>query len=112
MEACSWLKSIDYWTWASPRLDRMGFSLVTKGGDDGFSCYVQGNNQIWLPPDITSGYNDRKFHSNRSGQRLPILAALSEYFVLHGIMMSPKLLLQVSETTLHWNILNLADKGT
>ncbi|KAH6980842.1 hypothetical protein BKA56DRAFT_632550 [Ilyonectria sp. MPI-CAGE-AT-0026] len=47
-----------YWVWASPALEPFNFSLVVQSGDDGFACYVHGNNQIWLPPDLASGYTD------------------------------------------------------
>ncbi|KAF4467560.1 hypothetical protein FALBO_5568 [Fusarium albosuccineum] len=73
-------KASDYWSWGSPRLDDFDNSLVVRGGKDGFACYVRGNNQIWLPADLASGYTD---------------SALAEYLVLHGEMLSPKLLLQV-----------------
>ncbi|KAJ4204257.1 hypothetical protein NW767_004449 [Fusarium falciforme] len=74
------LKPSEYWSWGSPRLDEFNHSLVVLGGKNGFACYVRGNNQIWLPADVTSGYTD---------------PALAEYLVLHGNMLSPKLLLQV-----------------
>ncbi|UPK93981.1 hypothetical protein LCI18_004916 [Fusarium solani-melongenae] len=73
------LKPSEYWSWGSPRLDEFNHSLVVRGGKNGFACYVRGNNQIWLPADLTSGYTD---------------PALAEYLVLHGNMLSPKLLLQ------------------
>ncbi|KAJ4212592.1 hypothetical protein NW759_011629 [Fusarium solani] len=76
------LKPSEYWSWGSPRLDEFNHSLVVRGGKNGFACYVRGNNQIWLPADLTSGYTD---------------PALAEYLVLHGNMLSPKLLLQVRE---------------
>ncbi|KAI8715270.1 hypothetical protein NCS52_01034400 [Fusarium sp. LHS14.1] len=76
------LKPSEYWSWGSPRLDEFNHSLVVRGGKNGFACYVRGNNQIWLPADLTSGYTD---------------PALAEYLVLHGNMLSPKLLLQVKE---------------
>ncbi|KPM43977.1 hypothetical protein AK830_g2647 [Neonectria ditissima] len=83
----------DYWVWGSPTLDPFDFSLVVQGGDDGFACYLRGNNQIWLPSDLPSGYTD---------------AALAEYMVLHGNMLDPRLLLklksskstQISKTTI------------
>lgn len=50
----------DYWTWSSPTLNALDFSLVIRGGIDGFSCYVRGNNQIWLPTSLASGYTDGK----------------------------------------------------
>ncbi|KAF4973911.1 hypothetical protein FZEAL_9137 [Fusarium zealandicum] len=75
-------KASDYWSWASPSLDPFDFSLVVRGSKDGFACYVRGNNQIWLPVDLASGYTD---------------SALAEYLVLHGEMLSPKLLLRVKK---------------
>ncbi|KAL7768576.1 hypothetical protein ACKLNR_002877 [Fusarium oxysporum f. sp. zingiberi] len=74
-------KPSEYWYWASARLDEFDYSLVVRGGKDGFACYVRGNNQIWLPANLTSGYVD---------------AALAELFVLQGNVFSPKLLLEVS----------------
>ncbi|RSL46596.1 hypothetical protein CEP53_010263 [Fusarium sp. AF-6] len=76
------LKPSEYWSWGSPRLDEFNHSLVVRGGKNGFACYVRGKNQIWLPADLTSGYTD---------------PALAEYLVLHGNMLSPKLLLQLKE---------------
>ncbi|EEU42952.1 uncharacterized protein NECHADRAFT_95379 [Fusarium vanettenii 77-13-4] len=52
------LKPSEYWSWGSPRLDEFNHSLVVRGGKNGFACYVRGNNQIWLPADLTSGYTD------------------------------------------------------
>ncbi|KAH7204798.1 hypothetical protein DER44DRAFT_811991 [Fusarium oxysporum] len=51
-------KPSEYWYWASARLDEFDYSLVVRGGKDGFACYVRGNNQIWLPANLTSGYVD------------------------------------------------------
>ncbi|KAM5344363.1 hypothetical protein ACJ41O_012900 [Fusarium nematophilum] len=48
----------DYWIWASPELTPFDFSLIVRGGSDGFACYAKGNNQIWLPSDLPSGYTD------------------------------------------------------
>ncbi|KAK7408439.1 hypothetical protein QQX98_009366 [Neonectria punicea] len=73
----------DYWVWGSPALDPFDFSLVVRSGDDGFACYVRGNNQIWLPSDLASGYTD---------------AALAEYMVLHGNMLDPRLLLKLKSS--------------
>uniref|UniRef100_A0A8H7N103 Metallo-beta-lactamase domain-containing protein n=1 Tax=Bionectria ochroleuca TaxID=29856 RepID=A0A8H7N103_BIOOC len=75
-----------YWSWATPSNDDFDHSLVVHGGENGFACYIRGNNQVWLPTNLASGYTD---------------AALAEYFVLHGNMLSPKLLLQVK---MHNNI--------
>ncbi|KAM5382903.1 hypothetical protein ACJA88_003436 [Fusarium oxysporum] len=73
--------SSEYWYWASARLDEFDYSLVVCGGKDGFACYVRGNNQIWLPASLTSGYVD---------------AALPESLVLQGNVFSPKLLLEMN----------------
>ncbi|CAG9990374.1 unnamed protein product [Clonostachys byssicola] len=70
----------EYWSWATPSNDDFDHSLVVHGGENGFACYTRGNNQVWLPTNLASGYTD---------------AALAEYFVLHGKMLSPKLLLEV-----------------
>ncbi|KAH7139969.1 hypothetical protein B0J13DRAFT_478345 [Dactylonectria estremocensis] len=72
-----------YWVWGSPTLNAFNFSLVVQSGDDGFACYVNGNNQIWLPSDLASGYTD---------------AALAEYLVLHGNMLDPRLLLRLKSS--------------
>lgn len=53
--------ALEYWYWASARLDEFDYSLVVRGGKDGFACYVRGNNQIWLPANLTSGYVDGEF---------------------------------------------------
>ncbi|SCO78404.1 uncharacterized protein FRV6_02617 [Fusarium oxysporum] len=73
-------KPSEYWYWASARLDEFDYSLVVRGGKDGFACYVRGNNQIWLPANLTSGYVD---------------AALAEFLVLQGNVFSPKLMLEM-----------------
>lgn len=86
----------DYWSWGSPKLDPFDFSLVVRGGDDGFACYVKGNNQIWLPTDLASGYTDGEFDSFLFLKLANSLQApLAEYLVLQGEMLSPHLLLKV-----------------
>ncbi|KAH7165082.1 hypothetical protein DER46DRAFT_685163 [Fusarium sp. MPI-SDFR-AT-0072] len=50
------VKPSEYWYWASARLDEFDYPLVVRGGKDGFACYVRGNNQIWLPVNLTSEY--------------------------------------------------------
>jgi hypothetical protein len=81
----------EYWAWGSPSLKPFDFSLVIQGGNDGFACFVRGNNQIWLQPNATSGYTD---------------SAFAEYLVLHGEMLSPKLALvmKYSNATLYQSI--------
>ncbi|WJG35248.1 uncharacterized protein FOBCDRAFT_239517 [Fusarium oxysporum Fo47] len=81
--------SSEYWYWASARLDEFDYSLVVCGGKDGFACYVRGNNQIWLPASLTSGYVD-------VDDSFTVIAALPESLVLQGNVFSPKLLLEVS----------------
>ncbi|KAL9567551.1 hypothetical protein ACKAV7_008315 [Fusarium commune] len=74
------VKPSEYWYWASARLDEFDYPLVVRGGKDGFACYVRGNNQIWLPVNLTSEYFG---------------AALVEFLVLQGNVFSPKLLLEM-----------------
>lgn len=50
----------DFWQFARPLLAGNDVSIVTRGGKDGYSCYVKGNEIILLAPDLTSGYTDRK----------------------------------------------------
>lgn len=45
---------------ARPLLAGNDVSIVTRGGKDGYSCYVKGNEFVFLAPDLTSGYTDRK----------------------------------------------------
>lgn len=52
---------VAYWLWGRPQLDQYDNSLVVSGGDDGFACYVKGNNEVWLPPAIASGYTKGRF---------------------------------------------------
>ncbi|RKK46140.1 hypothetical protein BFJ66_g8691 [Fusarium oxysporum f. sp. cepae] len=66
-----------YWSWGNNDLTPLEFSLVMNEGKNGFACYVQGNNQIFLPPGLTSGYTD---------------AALTYHLVLQAQMLSPHLL--------------------
>ncbi|KAF5009447.1 hypothetical protein FDECE_4330 [Fusarium decemcellulare] len=73
----------NYWSWASLELKPLDFSLVVNEGDDGFACYVRGNNQIFLPQDLTSGYTD---------------AALTYNLVVQAQMLSPHLLYRMKDT--------------
>lgn len=70
---------------------------MVQSGDDGFACYVHGNNQIWLPPDLASGYTDCMSPSLLQLIKMltATIAALAEYMVLHGDMLDPRLLLKV-----------------
>ncbi|KAJ4304919.1 hypothetical protein N0V90_000447 [Kalmusia sp. IMI 367209] len=85
----------EYWIWGSPHLEKFNFSLVVQGGDDGFACFVQGNNQIWYPPEYTTGYTDGEHTLDAHMQEYVTdypMAGFAEYLVLHGEMLSPKLL--------------------
>jgi hypothetical protein len=55
---CSPSKISDYWIWGTGALDPIDYSLVVKSGDNGFACFVRGNNEIFLPPDLVGGYTD------------------------------------------------------
>ncbi|CAI6031735.1 unnamed protein product [Clonostachys chloroleuca] len=48
----------EYWSWATPSNDDFDHSLVVHGGENGFACYTRGNNQVWLPTNLASGYTD------------------------------------------------------
>ncbi|EXK25181.1 hypothetical protein FOMG_18157 [Fusarium oxysporum f. sp. melonis 26406] len=72
-----------YWSWGNNDLTPLEFSLVVNEGKDGFACYVQGNDQIFLPPGLTSGYTD---------------AALTYHLVLQAQMLSPHLLYHMKDT--------------
>lgn len=44
-----------------PLLEGSNVSIVTRGGKDGYSCYIKGNEFIFLPGEATSGYTDREY---------------------------------------------------
>ncbi|KAF5642513.1 uncharacterized protein FTJAE_3670 [Fusarium tjaetaba] len=64
------------WGWASPRFQPMEFSLVVWTGDGNSACFVKGNNQVYLPRNVTAGCVD---------------AALSANLATEALMMSPGL---------------------
>lgn len=33
-------------------------SLITRGGKNGYSCYIKGNDYIFIPPNALLGYTD------------------------------------------------------
>ena len=50
----------EFFQFARPLLAGNDVSIVTRGGKDGYSCYVKGNELILLAPNLASGYTDRK----------------------------------------------------
>jgi hypothetical protein len=52
--------SSEDWPFASPYADPRSFSLVIRGGDDGYACYTKGNNFIVVSATVTQGYVDGK----------------------------------------------------
>lgn len=48
------------WLFGRARLEGNDVSLVTRGGKDGYSCYVKGNEFLFIPPESIAGYTDRK----------------------------------------------------
>jgi hypothetical protein len=54
------LISSEEWIFASPFAGPRSFSLVVRGGDDGYACYTEGNNNIIFPATATQGYVDGK----------------------------------------------------
>lgn len=47
-----------FWLWAKGSLAPIEYSLVVRGGDDGFACYVRGSNLVYMDPDFVGGYTD------------------------------------------------------
>ncbi|CAG7558222.1 unnamed protein product [Fusarium equiseti] len=72
------------WQWGSTQLKPLDFSLVVRDGDDGFACYVKGNNLIHLGNNVTSGYTD---------------STLAHNLVTEAKMLSPHLLYQMRNAT-------------
>ncbi|KAH6898054.1 hypothetical protein B0T10DRAFT_577522 [Thelonectria olida] len=52
----------DYFTFGTPSVPAVHFSLVTKSGHDGYACYKEGNDFVFVPPDTTTGYTDVHDH--------------------------------------------------
>lgn len=50
--------NLDSWVWAYPQLEPMEFSLVVWTGDGNSACFVKGNNEVFLPRNVTSGCVD------------------------------------------------------
>lgn len=48
-------------TFGRPLLEGNNVSLVTRGGKTGYSCYVKGNEFLFLPASATYGYTDRMY---------------------------------------------------
>ncbi|KAH7184894.1 beta-lactamase-like protein [Fusarium flagelliforme] len=79
------------WQWGSTQLKPLDFSLVVRDGDDGFACYVKGNNMIHLDSNVTSGYTD--FHNVQQGitvildrqTKLPYIIRRTESHPIYGI---------------------------
>ncbi|KAL6917141.1 hypothetical protein FSST1_008636 [Fusarium sambucinum] len=72
------------WSWGSPDLKPVDFSLVVQGGADGFACYVKGNNMIHVPDNVTFGYTD---------------AALTRNLIMEARMLSPHLVYRMRNST-------------
>ncbi|KAG5754850.1 hypothetical protein H9Q70_002561 [Fusarium xylarioides] len=58
------------WGWASPELQPMEFSLVVWTGDGNYACYVKGNNEVFLPRNVTSGCVDPALAGNLATEAL------------------------------------------
>ena len=66
----------EFWYFGRPQLDPVNASIVTRSGSDGFSCYVQGNEGIYTPPQYPTGYVDGK--SYPWTQSIPLLLISTE----------------------------------
>jgi len=72
--------------------------MVAKSGNDGFVCFVQGNNNIFLPKSLPYGYADGmpcERASVRTTNSLRCSGILTEYLLLQALRLSPRLLLEV-----------------
>ncbi|KAF4441123.1 hypothetical protein FACUT_2891 [Fusarium acutatum] len=58
------------WGWASPQLEPMEFSLVVWTGDGDSACFVKGNNEVFLPQNVTSGCVDPALAGNLATEAL------------------------------------------
>jgi hypothetical protein len=52
------LKVLEFWLVNNPTNLPFSFSLVVEDGEDGFACYVQGNNYVFDPVTAIGGYAD------------------------------------------------------
>lgn len=52
----------EYWYFGRPNLEPMNASIVTRGGSNGYSCYIRGNEGLYTPPLLPGGYTDRKYY--------------------------------------------------
>lgn len=48
----------ELWVFGRPLLEGNNVSIVTRGGSDGYSCYLKGNEFVFLPGEYTLGYTD------------------------------------------------------
>jgi hypothetical protein len=53
--------SIDYFAFGTPSIPPVQFSLVMKDGPEGYACYNEGNDLVFLPGNVTAGYTDCEF---------------------------------------------------
>ena len=69
-----------YWYFTNPTTIPLTPSLIVRGGQDGYACWVKGNNFVFFPPDYSVGYTD---------------AGLAECLEYQGTMLTPQLLLKM-----------------
>ncbi|KAJ3530450.1 hypothetical protein NM208_g9323 [Fusarium decemcellulare] len=72
----------DYFAFGTPSIPPVQFSLVMKDGPNGYACYNEGNDFVFVPGNVTSGYTD---------------SALAEYLLFQAHKMSPRLLLDIEK---------------
>ncbi|KAF5601782.1 hypothetical protein FPANT_1646 [Fusarium pseudoanthophilum] len=66
------------WGWASPELQPMEFSLVVWTGEGNSACFVKGNNQVYLPRNVTAGCVDAALAANLATEALMMSPGLVE----------------------------------
>ncbi|KAM0418903.1 hypothetical protein ACHAPT_012168 [Fusarium lateritium] len=72
----------EYFAFGTPSIPPVQFSLVIKDGSEGYACYNEGNDFVFLPGNVTAGYTD---------------SALAEYLLFQAHKMSPRLLLDIEK---------------
>ncbi|EXA32923.1 hypothetical protein FOVG_15896 [Fusarium oxysporum f. sp. pisi HDV247] len=70
----------DYFFFGTPSIPPVQFSLVMKSGPEGYACYTEGNDFVFVPGNVTTGYTD---------------SALADYLLFQAQKMSPRLLLDI-----------------
>ena len=94
----------EFWYFGRPQLNAVNVSIVTRNNpNNGYSCYVSGSENIYLPPEATLGYADREssYYSLSENDRQlmnVITAAFANILLRDAARLYPKLLLGFKAT--------------